>query len=172
MKRNLVLASVLLLASFTCVSAQERDDEISLQGLPGIRFAISWGTTDPIAGDRLAGWVKMLQDRADQKLKEAGIPILKHMGQTEPAGDPVLVVHIRLQRPHASTTLAEFETKFWQKVQLSRDPSKKLNAVTWETFGLGGPEVTDQLLLALLDDQLNRFIKAFKTANPTIARGH
>ena len=172
MKRNLLVATLLLLASLPCVSAQQRDDELSLQGLKGIRYAISWGTTDPIAGDKLAGWVKMLEDRADEKLKEAGIPLLKTTDQTEPAGNPMLVVHVKLQRPHASITLAEFETKFWQRVQLSRDPSKKVNAVTWETFALGGPEVTDQLLLALLNDQLERFIKAFRTANPSLAARH
>lgn len=166
MKRNLLVATVLLLGSFTCVSAQERDDEKSLQGLKGIRVGISWGKSDPIAGDRLPGWLKMLADHAQAKIKEAGIPLLKSTDETETAGNPMLIIHVRLNQPHPSTTLVEFETKFRQRVQLSRDPSKKLDAVTWETFGLGGPEVTEKLLISMLDGQLDAFIKAFRIANP------
>jgi hypothetical protein len=169
MKRNLLAAFVFLLACTMYAAAQQRGDAKSLQGLPGIRVSISWERTDPIAGDRLPGWIKMLQDQADARMKQAGIPLLKTTDQTEPAGNPLLVIHVRLSRPQPSETFVNIETKFWQTVQLSRDPTKKLDAVTWETFGVGGPEVDDKMLLNVLNSQLDRFIEAYKSVNPAAA---
>jgi hypothetical protein len=164
MMRRIVAATILLLAVHTYVSAQVRDDEMSLQGVKGVHLDVSWTArrVDAQSNARL----KKLAGQAEAKLREAAIPLLRHTGEMEPAGNPRLTLRIKLNDLESSAAPILIESKFSQKVRLSRDPSKEMEVVTWENYGVGGPEITDDMMSRVLDSLLDMFIKAYRSVNP------
>jgi hypothetical protein len=88
--------------------------------------------------------LKILQSEAEKKFKEAGIPLLKYVTESETAGRPLLYVSIRMSRPDPrSSPLIAVESKFWQYVRPVRDLKKNIYAVTWESEIRESRPITD-----------------------------
>src|ERR1051326_6445378 len=145
---------------------QLKDNGNALQGLNGTRVFVSF-RPDLLADTySRAELQKLLQKEAEKKFREAGIPLLKYVNETETAGRPLLYVFITLSRPSARFAPIAIESEFWQQVRPTRDPQKDLYAVTWESQAKESGPITDQAVLHSVPRQLDEFIKAYKEANP------
>ena len=147
-------------------TAQSKEDSNSLQGLPGIRVHIPLREeigVDPKTRDALK---QLLNAEAEKKLKEAGIPLLKYANETEPAGDPILQLWVKLSGPNDYAPPIEIETKLWQHVRPVRDLKTSMHAVTWASQFADAAPVTDEAVIQIVNRQIDEFIKAYNAANP------
>jgi hypothetical protein len=106
-----------------------------------------------------------LQNEAEKKCKEAGIPMLKYLRETEGAGRPLLYISIKMTRPNSQSPAIAIESEFWQRVHPVRDPQLDIYAVTWESQANESGPITDEAVLQVVHRQLDEFIKAYKEAN-------
>lgn len=148
--------------------AQVKDNSNSLQGLKGVSLYVSCGPSLPI-DSHLEALSKTLQSEAEKKLVEAGIPVLKYVNQTEPAGDPLLYLYLKLMKRKSSDPPIGIQSNFWQRVQPVRNPKKTTYAVTWESYSSDGGPITDDAVLRVMNAQLDEFIKKYKEANPKLS---
>ncbi|MCA1576239.1 MAG: hypothetical protein LC794_02595 [Acidobacteria bacterium] len=165
MKRTILIAAVLLLTAGNYVSAQERDDEKSLQGLKGVHLNVTWSGSKP--GGEREKWLQALRSQAEAKFREAAIPLLQY--HNEAPGNPRLDLKIKLDSSPPTPILIEIQLS--QQVRLSRDASKEMEVITWKNYGVGGPVVTEDMTSQLLNSLLEMFIKTHRSVNPQPPRG-
>jgi hypothetical protein len=163
MKRTILVATVLLLTAGNYVSAQERDDEKSLQGVKGVHLNVMW-SNPKAGGDREQQLLQALQSQAEAKFREAGIPLLRY--HNEAPGNPRVSLRVTLDSSPSARTPILIEIQFAQKARLSRDATKEMEVITWENRGIGGPEITEDMISRVLDSLLEMFIKTYRSVNP------
>ena len=150
--------------------AQVKDNANSLQGLNGIKLFVAFRPDHLADAAQRAELQKKLQEEAESKLVQAGIPVPKY--SDEPGRRPLLYVLITLgHRPnfqmHAPAIAVE--SAFWQEVLHLRDPQKQTYAVTWESEASDGGPITDDAVRQVLNRQLDEFIKAYSAANSKLS---
>jgi len=147
--------------------AQSKDPE-SLRGLKGVRLTISFGRADGLDAERRPAVLKALQDDAEAKFIEAGIPLLKFAQEIENApGSPHFRTIVTLDRPNGYVFPVVTESRLFQKARLSRDPSVELFVSTWESHSVGAYDVKDLDMLRMqVGREVDGFIKAYLIANP------
>jgi hypothetical protein len=147
-------------------SAQLKDNASSLQGLTGIDFMVSLGFIQSV-NPRFQALSDPLQREAENKLKQAGIPLLRTAGETIRAGYPLFRVVVTLDENGASYAPAiEVRSQVWQRVQPIRELRKYTYLPTWESHASNGPLITEEALRKIVNSQLDQFIEAYKAANP------
>jgi len=146
-------------------AVQLKENGNSLQGLNGIDLFI-WSGPSGSPAPPLAALIKMLQSEAEKKFRQAGIPLLKYVRETEAAGRPLLYVSFKLSQSNSHAAAIEIEGEFWQQVRPLRDLKKQTYAVTWESHTNNGGPITDEAVLQVVSDQIDEFIKAYSAANP------
>src|SRR5262249_44089758 len=96
---------------------QFKDKANTLQGLTGIDFTVSLGFIQFVDA-RLQALSDPLQREAENKLKQAGIPLLRFPSEVERAGYPLLNVVVTLDKNGVSNAPAiAVRSQFWQRVQ-------------------------------------------------------
>lgn len=159
MTKRMIAASILLLSLFTLISAQNRGDEKTLAGLQSIGLVVQYGNADGLDAAEQPAILQKLQDRARKLLTEAEVPLL------ESTDGPRVVFTVTVKK--TDTTLPVYvESSIHERVRLWRDEKKEVDLATWVMGGVGGPTVTQQLLLDVFDGQVKGFIKAYRAANP------
>jgi hypothetical protein len=153
----------------TDTTTQVKEDANSLQGLPGIRSFASIRQNAPIDEEQRVAMEKVVQSEIEKKLKRAGISLLKYSNESEPAGDPILYVWVKLSGPNYQAPAIEIETKFWQHARPLRDVRKDLHVVTWESQTNDNVAITNDAVLEAVNRQLDEFIKAYNAANPKLS---
>ena len=144
------------------------DNANSLQGLSGTRLFI-WSGPSYSVDARTEALLKKLQSEAENKFKQAGIPILRYINESEKAGRPILYVSIKLiQKPLQAPTIF-VESEFSQRVRPVRDPQKVIDAVTWESRASDNQPITDEAVQRVVNSQLDEFIKAYNAANTQLS---
>ena len=138
----------------------------SLQGLKGTRVFVYFRRSAMKQDDNRDEVNKTLQSEAEARLAKAGVPLLKYSNETEPAGDPLLYLLITLSDPHSARSAIEVESKLWQKVRPARDQNKEVYAVTWQSAGKDGWPISDEAVRAVMNSQIDEFVKAYNAANP------
>jgi hypothetical protein len=123
---------------------------------------------------------KFLQEAAETRLKDAGIKIIRYGSEAEEAGNARLYIWIKLTPPNMKSwdPPISVESLFSQWVRLVRDPKKQSQAVTWKSkdsgsyakTDTGASVITDEAVLAVVNKQLDEFIKAFRAPTPTAPR--
>jgi len=118
---------------------------------------------------------KFLQDAAETRLKDAGIKVIRYTNEAEEAGNARLYIWVKLTPPNMRSWDPPIgvESSFSQWVRLVRDPKRQSEAVTWKSqdsgpyakTDSGASVITDEAVLAVVNKQLDEFIKVFKTAN-------
>jgi hypothetical protein len=143
--------------------------ENALQGLTGINFNVSLGFIQSV-NPRLQALADPLQREAQNKLKEAGIPLLRFPSEIERAGYPLLNVVVTLDENGVSYAPAiDVRSQLWQRVQPIRESQKYTYVPTWESHANDGPAITEEALRKIVNSQLDQFIEAYKAANPKIS---
>jgi hypothetical protein len=153
------------LESRTDAPAQLNDNASALQGLTGIDFMVSLRFIQFVDA-RFQALLDPLQREGENKLKQAGIPLLRSPDIAR-AGYPFLNVVLTLDQNGISYAPAiDVRTQFWQRVRPVRDLKKYTYAPTWESHANDGPKITEEALRGIVNSQLDQFIEAYKTANP------
>jgi hypothetical protein len=150
----------------TDAPAQLNDNASALQGLTGIDFMVSLRFIQFVDA-RFQALLDPLQREAENKLKQAGIPLLRYAPDIARAGYPLLNVVVTLDQNGISYAPAiDVRTQFWQRVRRVQDLQKYTYAVTWESHANDGPEITEEALRRIVNSQLDQFIEAYKAGNP------
>ena len=145
-----------------------KDNANSLEGVNAIGVFVAFRpniSANPVQRPELQ--IK-LQEEAKSKLVQAGIPVPNYWNQ--PNDPPLLYVLITLgNRPNSQSyaPLIAVESEFWQEVRHVRDLRKQTLAVTWEAKTSDGGPITDDVVRQIMNKQLDEFIKAYRTANPS-----
>lgn len=149
-------------------SAQLKDKASALQGLTGIDFILSLGFIQ-FVNPRFQALSDPLLREAENKLKQAGIPLLRTADETVRAGYPLLNLVVTLDENGVSYEPAiNVRSQLWQRVQPIRELKKFTYLPTWESHANDGPVITEEALRKIVNSQLDRFIEAYKTANPKL----
>ena len=172
-----VLAFLLLTSAYAVAQSEGRRKDItagtakqleSLRGLKGISLTVDLFDRDRgmEAAERL-GVLKVLQDEAEALIQKAGIRLLKST-EIENAGSHNLRMLITVSKPNGFGYPLVSELKLFQQANLVRDPSIEMSLVTWETHGVGTPEVNLAMLRSQLSSEVGRFIEDYLAANPQL----
>jgi hypothetical protein len=156
--------------------ARSQPNADALQGLNGVRLItsvrfIQSGSQSNVDMARLKdqSFYKKVQTEAENRLKQAGIPLL--LKETERPGRPRLEIFITLGEPGLSAPAIEVGSKLWQDVQLLRDAGKQTYLSTWETQNAvsypkdGASVISEDAVLKIVISQADEFIKAYRAAN-------
>jgi len=147
---------------------QLKDTVSALQGLTGIDLMVSLRFIQ-FADPRFQALADPLQREAENKLKQAGIPLLRYAPETARAGYPLLNVVVTLDQNGASYGPGiDVSSQFWQRVQPIREKQKYTYLPTWESHANDGPAITEETLRKIVNSQLDQFIEAYRRANPTL----
>jgi hypothetical protein len=167
MTKHILAISIVLLSLATHISAQNRGPKEALEGLQPIGLVVKYGNADGLDVATHSTTLQTLQDRANNRLRQAGIPLLQ---QTEDAGmvrRPRLVFTVTLNKHTETAPTIQVESRLYERVRLWRDAAKEMDLATWVQGGVGyAPKVTQEMLLEVFDGQLDEFINAYRAANP------
>jgi hypothetical protein len=112
----------------------------------------------------------MLQTDTELRLRQSGIRVLDQSELAAAPGVPILTLQIVLLRLSTVSGLYAFDAHLdlEQSVQLTRDGTKRLSAVTWSTTGTIGVVGTNQLssLRETARDLIDQFVNDYLAANP------
>jgi hypothetical protein len=171
MKKYCLATTILLLASFGNTPAQNRSEQKTLVGLRDIVMTVKYLQVDGLEASTRPIVLQRLQERANEQLTKAEIPLLKTTGD-DIAGGPALVFFITANKETQNAPTIVVETKLNERVRLGRDATKELDLATWAYDGVGvATRVTEKLLFDVFDTQVNHFIKAYREANPNLKPG-
>lgn len=169
MTKCTLIASILLLSLFTYTSAQNRNANESLAGLKAIGVIVKYGRVDGLEPAMQPTILHTVQDRARARLRAARVPLLPATDETKLVGQPRLVFTLTLKRPSDTPPALLIDGRFYQRVRLERDRAKEMELPTW-SMGYVWPELSPDMLIALVEEQLDAFIDAYQTMNPVPPR--
>ncbi|HKG45195.1 MAG TPA: hypothetical protein VKB02_00600 [Pyrinomonadaceae bacterium] len=164
MKRHILAITVLLLSLTPQLSAQRTDEE-SLQGLRDIGLVVKYGQVNGQPAEWQSTILQKLEDRAKQRLEEAGARI-DLTGGSGILGRPRVVFTINLNRVNSTAAPVQVEASLHQRVRLWRGSAKEFEVATWTLSGIGGPEVTEKMLTDVFDGLVKRFLEVYVAMNP------
>ena len=162
----------------TTDSSQVEGKGNALHGLRGIDFAVSPGFIVYIGNDgnisddnreRLKAVSKAFEDEAVERLKKAGIPVLRYAKDTAPLGYPLLDMVVRFSAPSYYDPAIDVKSSLWQRVRRVSDLQRHTYIRTWELHSEDGPTISEDTLVRMLNNQLDEFIKAYKAANTNVS---
>ncbi len=171
MTKHILTAIVLLLNLFTYDLAQRRGDAFNdarpdqtLEGLGQIGFIVKYGQADGLPEAMRPAMLQALKNRGTDLLTKGEVPLLKSTDEANMRGRPRLVVTVTLKKQNDIPPVVHIEMELYQTVRLSRDPAKELEVATWSTARVA-PEITEKMLLSLLEDELHGFIRTYREVN-------
>lgn len=167
----------LLMLAFTSASAAavfgqagHAGQEKNLRGLKGVRLVVMFARADAIAEAERPAILKLVEADATAKFQKAGIPLFRFAGEIEDAGSPQLIVYLTADKPNGFVYPLVTRVQLLQRVRLARDPSIEADLVTWEQHGIGGPELTVEMVRDQVATEIDQFIKDYVSVNSTGAR--
>ena len=167
MKRILLVLAFLLLGSNASLGqAGHAGQEKNLRGLKGVRLAVGFARAGAIAEAERPAILKLVEGDAASKLQQAGIPLLRYTNEVDDAGSPQLIVHITCDKPNGFVYPLVTKVTLLQRVRLTRDPSIEADLATWEQSGIGGPELTVEMIRSLVATEIDQFIQDYLAVNP------
>ena len=160
-----ILALTVCFFGLTGQLSAGRTDDKSLEGLREFELVVKFGEVNGQAAAWQSTALQRLTDRAKQQLEEAGIRILS-TDESSKAGRAKLVFTVNLNRVDKTAAPVNVEARVLQRVRLWRDSTKELEVSTWTMNGVGGPQVTEQMMFDVFEGQIENFLKYYKPANP------
>lgn len=140
--------------------------EKNLRGLKGLRLVVMFARAGAIAEAEQTAILKLVEADAAAKLEKAGIRLLRYVDEVEDAGSPQLIVYITTDKPNGFVYPLVTNVKLLQRVLLARDPSIQADLATWEKSGVGGPNVTVEMIRSQVATEIDQFIRDYRAANP------
>jgi hypothetical protein len=166
MKHVILLIAFLWVSSSAVVGQSgHAGQEKNLRGLKGLRLVVMFARADAIDEAERPAILKLVEADATAKFENAGIPLLRFANEVEDAGSPQLIVYITLDKPNGFVYPLVTNVKLLQRVRLARDPSIQADLATWEQSGIGGPNVTVEMIRREVATEIDQFIKDYIAAN-------
>ena len=165
--KKTILGLVILFFVSNPASAQSRRAE-NLRGLKGVRLVIMFGRADAMDEAQRPAVLKLLEEDAKAKFTKAGIPLLQFGNEIEEAGSPQLIVTITLDKPNGNVYPLVTDMRLLQRVRFVRDPSIEADVPTWQTYGVGAPQFTVQMIRSQIASEIDQFLDDYVAANPKI----
>ena len=163
-----ILAITVLLLSLTShLAAQTSDNAQTLESLRDIELVVKYGHVDGEEEEWQSNLLQRLEDRARQRLWEAGIPLFQSTDEGGKTSRPRLVFTVLLRRKTEGVPPVQVYAQIFQRVRLWRDSAKELELATWTMHGVGGPMVTQKMVFDVFDGEVAEFLKSYRAANPT-----
>ena len=160
-----VLAITVLLLGLTAqLAAQSSGKAQTLESIRDIEVVVKYGHVDGQQEEWQPILLQRLEDRARQRLWEAGIPLSQDKAGTS---RPRLVFTITLNRVSTTVAPVRVDVQVHQRVRLWRDAAKELELATWGQSGFGYPTVTEKMVSDVFDGQVAEFLKAYREVNQT-----
>ena len=154
--------TTLLLSLIAQLAAQTTEKQRTLENLSDLEVVVKYGRVEWPQEEWQSNLLQRLEDRARQRLSEAGIPITQ---STDKAGNrPRVVFTVTLSRAENATPV-RVDVAVQQRVRLWRDEAKELELATWSQHGIGGPMVTHKMVLDVFDGEVTEFLKSYTKAN-------
>ena len=94
------------------------------------------------------------------------MPLSQSTDEPGKTNRPRLVFTVSLSRK-PETDPVRVEGEIVQRIRLWRDAGKELDLATWSMYGVGGPMVTEKMVLDVFDGQVAEFIKTYREVNST-----
>lgn len=159
-----------ILSFFLLTSVSEAQNEIqrersSLQGINEMGFTVNLETNVSI-NEKGEIEVTSIKDAAEQRLSNAGIPLLSDEQIESSADLPFLYMHINTMDAGRGLVPFSVSIRFYQPVKLQLNRDQPTSASTWETGMVGivsydRMEVIQEAAVDLLGD----FISDFESVN-------
>lgn len=152
------IAALLTLATFCLHAGDSPRDRATLKGVKSIAIVID---TLPADLSKEGVTPENLRARLMDRLREASIPI----DDTAKEFLGVRLASVRDTRgPYAVCVMLGF----YQPATLTRDPAVRFAPQTWDTdlVLMAAPKVVPRAVLESIDELANRFIAAWRAANP------
>jgi hypothetical protein len=163
MKRVILLIAFLSVSSTAVVG--QAGQEKNLRGLKGLRLVVMFHEADAINEADRPAILRLVEADASAKFKKAGIPLFRFANEVEEAGFPQLIVYITAHKPNGPVYPLATNVRFLQRVRLARDSSIEADLATWETWGVGGPELTVEMIRGLVTTEIEQFIRDYIAVN-------
>jgi hypothetical protein len=109
--------------------------------------------------------LQLVEADATAKFQKAGIPLLRFTQEVEEAGSPHLLVSITSDKPNGFVYPLVTNVKLHQRVRLAREPSIEADLATWETYGIGGPDLTVAMIRSQVATEIDQFIRDYNAVN-------
>jgi len=163
-----VLLPVVILA-ISCTALPQGNDGYSrrsLFGLTGIQVMVEVSLPPAMTGTVTDA---ELEVEAERVLKRAGINVIDREKANPLPGRPKLYFRVQaVQSPELPLNAFSIETGIAQKVQLARDSSINVDAITWSVYAIAVIESSNlkQAAKTSIDRAADEFISAFREQNP------
>lgn len=175
--RPLILAiTILLLGLNVHTSAQKRlegfkefNPKQTLEGLKDIGLVVKYGQVDGLPEMMQPTVLQLLQDRAKDLLRLGEVPLLHSTDEAKMAGKPRLVFTVTLTKQTDTLPSVHVESRLYQRVRLWRDSAKEMEVATWDVRS-GRPKATNEVIIALFEQHVDWFVKAYRAMNPNPPR--
>jgi len=167
MNRVILLIAFLSVSSTAVVGQWGQAGQVkNLRGLKGLRLVVMFHGADAIDEGERPAILKLVEADASAKFKKAGIPLFRFANEVEEAGFPQLIVYITAHKPNDPVYPLATNVRFLQRVRLARDSSIEADLATWETWGVGGPELTCfEMIRGLVTTEIEQFIRDYIAVN-------
>ncbi|MGK7369284.1 MAG: hypothetical protein ACNS64_03645 [Candidatus Halalkalibacterium sp. M3_1C_030] len=137
--RQLTVSLLLLLLSIPIVSQAQNEIEREISSLRGINelgFTINLETNVTL-NEKGEIEVTSIKDAAEQRLSEAGIPLVSDREVKSSADIPFLYMHINTMDAGQGLVPFSISLRFYQPVKLQLNRDRQTSASTWETGMVG-----------------------------------
>ncbi len=162
-----ILALAILLFGLTAqLAAQTAEKAQTMEGLSDIVLEVKYGRVNGKQEEWQSTLLPRLEDRARHSLEEAAIPISQATDESGKSNRPRLVFTVSLSRK-PETDPVRVDGEIVQRIRLWRDSAKELELATWNMYGVGGPMVSEQMVVDVFDGQVAEFIKTYREVNAT-----
>jgi hypothetical protein len=150
----------------TAVASDSEIDRASLKGLPGVYVLVEdLNPPEEQAGLKSAD----IQADVEQKLQQAGIPVLSKAEGASTPGMPTLYVSVSVASSATSDLWPfDIDVNLEQNATLTRNSEVFVpSAITWHVGAIGGvdkgdvPSIRDRI-----KGEVDRFVKAYLAVNP------
>ena len=167
MNKKLLTILVLVLTLSAYTAGQNRSAGETLEGLRDIGVVVKYGQVDGFS-EATPMVLQKLQTRAEDRLSEAGVPILKGTNEADMANRSRLVLIITAKDYEGVWSSIDIESRLYERVRLLRDASKETELATWVYGGTGSAQrPSEDLLVRVFDSQLKYFIREYWDVNST-----
>jgi len=163
---KILVLTISLLCLTVQLAAQTAEKAETMAGLKDIALVVKYGHVDGRQEEWQSTLLERLEARARQSLQEAEIPISQSTDEPGKTDRPRLVFTVSLSRKPGRDPV-RVEGEIVQRIRLWRDTAKELELPTWAMYGVGGPMVTEQMVLDVFDGQVAEFIKTYREVNST-----
>lgn len=148
--------------------AQTEAKRGSLRGLKGVGVVVE--ALQPEA-EREGLTKSQLRTDVELALRQAGIRVLSEEESLAEPGGPYLYINLNTVKSEVLYAFVSYsfslQISLRQDATLTRDPSIKVNAMTWQTSVLGSVSAANlQDLRKTLRDSLDQFINDYLAVNP------